>query len=325
MRRVTRPALILLAFGAMLLPGAAQAQTTAPPPAAAPARTFGAYVDPWNLAPWRQAGIGPQYVARFEAFSRGATVHAFIREAEAQGLGSVLVSWEPWRPVPPELGVEAQFASQAGYRNVDIAAGAQDDYILAFARDLATYPGTVYLRYAHEMNGTWYPWSRDPIAYRRAWRHVVRLFESAGAHNVRFVWSVNPSLFLPAKDWLRSVRVYWPGRRYVDVLGSTMINFGGKKAYPVKRFEPRLSRLHKLYRRPLMLTEVKTARAGRVRWLRDLRAMLRRRSWIRSVTWFQSRSRAAVQLDDVGAGSWDLTRDAAAARVVRGIIRDGRR
>ena len=37
---------------------------------------------------------------------------------------------------------------------------------LRFARSLARFPGTVYLRYAHEMNGYWYPWSRDPAAYR---------------------------------------------------------------------------------------------------------------------------------------------------------------
>src|SRR5215208_6202050 len=214
MRRLTRLALLLLSIGTLLLPAAAHAQT----------RTFGVYVDPWSLDPWRAARLEPQYVARFEAFSRGATVHAFIREAQAQGLPSVLISWEPWKPVPPELGVETQFAAQPGYRNIDIANGAQDEYILNFARDLATYPGTVYLRYAHEMNGTWYPWSRDPIAYRRAWRHVVRLFESAGATNVRFVWSVNPSLFLDTKDWLRSVRVYWPGRRYVEDRKSTRLN-----------------------------------------------------------------------------------------------------
>ena len=66
-----------------------------------------------------------------------------------------------------------------------------------FARSLAGFHGTVDLRYAHEMNGTWYPWSHDPIGYRRAWRHVVRVFRAAGAANVRFVWSPNPSLYLP--------------------------------------------------------------------------------------------------------------------------------
>ena len=97
------------------------------------------------------------------------------------------------------LGVTEQFRLQPGYTNLDIARGVQDEYILRFARSLATFQGRVDLRYAHEMNGTWYPWSHDPIAYRRAWRRVVRLFRAAGARNVRFVWSVNP----------KSSRVSW--------------------------------------------------------------------------------------------------------------------
>ena len=82
-----------------------------------------------------------------------------------------------------------------GYRNIDIARGAQDRYIMRFARSLARYPGTVWLRYAHEMNGYWYPWSRGARAYRWAWRRIVRLFGVAGADNVRFVWSVNANLY----------------------------------------------------------------------------------------------------------------------------------
>jgi hypothetical protein len=291
---------------------------------AAEARTFGTYVDPWHVADWaRDVGAAPQYVARFEAFSRGTTVDSFLREAERQGLRHVLVSWEPWKPVPPELGVSEQFRPQPGYRNRDIAAGAQDEYILRFARSLATFQGRVDLRYAHEMNGTWYPWSHDPIAYRRAWRHVVELFRSAGARNVRFVWSVNPSLYLSQVTWRRSVRVYWPGRRYVDAVGSTMINFGGAKRYPVRRFVPRLRALRRMYRKPVLLTEVNTARGGRVRWLKDLRRLLRRTPWIRSVAWFQRTSRGQVQIKGAGRLDWDARTDPAAAAVLRGIIADG--
>jgi Glycosyl hydrolase family 26 len=263
-------------------------------------------------------------VARFEAFSRGATVDSFLRESERQGLRHVLISWEPWKPVPAELGVRAQFREQPGYRNRDIAAGVQDAYILAFARSLATFRGRVDLRYAHEMNGTWYPWSHDPVAYRSAWRHVVRLFRSAGAHNVRFVWSANPSLFLSFRKWQRSVRVYWPGRSYVDAVGSTMINFGGDKEYAVRRFEPRLHELRRLYRKPVVLTEVSTAYRGRVRWLASLRRMLRRTPWVRSVAWFQHTSRGQVQIPGSGRLDWDVGADPAAAALIRGIIRDGR-
>src|SRR3954452_19202003 len=140
MRLDTRRRLILLALTALLL---IPFLTPAAAPAATPARSFGVYVDPWHLDPWRDAHIAPQYVARFEAFSRGVAVDGFLRQAEQQQLSSVLISWEPWKPVSPELGVEEQFAAQPGYRNVDIASGAQDEYMLRFARSLATFRGTV--------------------------------------------------------------------------------------------------------------------------------------------------------------------------------------
>jgi mannan endo-1,4-beta-mannosidase len=313
MRKAPRCALVLLLIGAAFAM-----------PAAAQARAFGVYVDPWHVDEWRSIGLAPRYVARFEAFSRGATVDSFLREAERRGLRRVLVSWEPWRPVPAELGVAEQFRPQPGYTNADIARGVQDAYITRFAQSLATFRGRVDLRYAHEMNGTWYPWSHDPIEYRNAWRHIVGLFRFAGARNVRFVWSPNPSLFLARRTWLRSVRVYWPGRRYVDAVGSTMINFGGSKRYAVKRFVPRLRTLHRRYHKPVMLTEVNTARRGRLRWMRDLRRMLRRTPWIRSIAWFQHESRGQVQIRGAGRLDWDVRRDRAAARVLRGIIRDGR-
>jgi glycosyl hydrolase family 26 len=289
--------------------------------ASAAPRTFGIYVDPWNVAGWTQdVGRAPQYVARFEAFSRGATVDAFLREAEQQGLARVLVSWEPWRPVPDELGVAEQFRPQPGYRNADIAAGAQDAYIARFAQSLATFRGRVDLRYAHEMNGTWYPWSHDPIAFRRAWRHVVRLVRRH-ARNVRFVWSVNPSLYLSQRRWRRSVRIYWPGRRFVDAVGSTMINFGGVKRYPVKRFVPRLRALHALFHKPVHLTEVSTARRGRVAWLHGLRRLVRHTRWLRSVAWFQHRSRGQTQIDGAGRLDWDVRRDPRAAAALRTVMR----
>jgi mannan endo-1,4-beta-mannosidase len=310
MRRV----LAALGAGAVLL--------AAPAAARAAPRSFGVYADPWHVTAWsHDVGRAPDYVARFEAFSRGAPVDSFLREAERQGLRHVLVSWEPWRPVSDDLGVAEQFRPQPGYRNRDIAGGVQDAYIARFARSLATFRGRVDVRYAHEMNGTWYPWSHDPIAYRRAWRHIVRLFHAQGARNVRFVWSVNPSLYVPFARWRRSVRVYWPGRRYVDAVGSTMINFGGVKRYSVGRFVPRLRALRRMYRKPVYLTEVNTARRGRVRWLRALRQLVRRELWIRSVAWFQHRSRAQTHVEGAGILDWDVRRDPRAAAVLRGIMR----
>jgi Glycosyl hydrolase family 26 len=313
MRCLIRRGLPVLALAATLLPVSI---------AAASPRTFGAYVDPWHVSEWAQhIGFRPRYVARFEAFSRGAVLDSFLREAERQGLRRVLVTWEPWKPVPPELGAARQFLPQPGYRNGDIARGVEDAYLLAFARSLASFRGQVDLRYAHEMNGTWYPWSHDPVGYRRAWRHIVRLFRAAGVHNVRFVWSVNPSLFLSYRTWLRSVRVYWPGRRYVGAVGSTMINFGGRKRYTVARFNPRLRELRRRYHKPILLTEVNTIYRGRARWLRDLRRLVARTRWIRSIAWYQHRSRGQVQIPGAGNLAWDAQRDPVGAALLRSINR----
>ena len=294
--------------------------------AAGPARSFGVYVDPWHVADWaRNVAARPDMVARFEAFSRQETLDSFLRESEGQGLRRVMVSWEPWKPVPVELG-DAQSLPQRGYRNRDILHGAQDPYIRRFARSLASFRGVVYLRYAHEMNGTWYPWSYEPRMFVLAWRRLVRLFRSVGVRNVRFVWSPNPNLYEGKRPWLQHLRLYWPGRQYVDYVGSTMINFGGvrRRRYTVQRFAPRFEILRREFRKPLMLTETSTEYAGRIDWLRGLRRMLRRQRWIRSVVWSQLKSRGQAHMRGSGELGWDVQTDPAAAAVLRGIIRDGR-
>jgi mannan endo-1,4-beta-mannosidase len=294
-------------------------------PAPHPHRVFGVYVDPWHVDEWSRAiGAAPQAVAKFEAFSRARTLDNYAAESARQGIRRMLVSWEPWAPVPAALGIDAQSQPQPGYRNIDIARGAQDRYIMRFARSVARFPGTVWLRYAHEMNGYWYPWSHGARAYRWAWRRIVWLFGIAGARNVRFLWSVNANLYEPETAWLRNARRYWPGSRYVDAVGTTMIDFGGEKNYAVGRFAPRLRTLRERFRKPIVLAETNTAYAGRVGWLRDLRAMLRGMPWIRAVMWSQLPSRGkAHTTGSIGVVDWDVQRDPPAAAELRRIIEDG--
>jgi hypothetical protein len=296
-----------------------------PAPAAHPRRVFGIYVDPWHAGAWARAvGAAPQALATFEAFSRRRTLRRFQREAARRGYRRVLVSWEPWTPVPSALGVAAQARPQRGLRNIDIARGAQDRYIVRFARSLARFPGTVDLRFAHEMNGYWYPWSHDPAAYRWAWRRVVRLFRAVGARNVRFVWSVNPNLYEPARSWRTALQRYWPGRRFVDLVGATVINFGGSKDYEVRRFAPRLRELHRRFGKPIVLAETNTAADGAALWLRSLRRMLDGMPWIRGVFWSQLPSRGKAQQGvSTGALDWDVRQDPEAAAELAAIIRAG--
>jgi mannan endo-1,4-beta-mannosidase len=313
----------LVAGWLALCGGVAHAAT----PTREPTRTFGTYVDPWHVVDWTErVGTMPDVLARFEAFSRQQPLDSFLRESEARGVTRVMVTWEPWKPVPVAKG-DAQSLPQRGYRNRDILHGVQDRYIRRFARSLATFRGVVYLRYAHEMNGTWYPWSAEPGYYVLAWRRLWRVFHGLHVANVRWVWSPNPNLYEGKHRWHVNVRRYWPGPRYVDYVGSTMINFGGvrRRRYTIARFVPRFEILHREFRKPLMLPETSTEYTGRIAWLRDLRRMLRRMPWIRSVEWSQLKSRGQAHMKGAGQLAWDVRTDPGAAAVIRGIAADGRR
>jgi hypothetical protein len=291
-----------------------------------PARAFGVYVDPWHLREWGDAvGAQPQMVAKFEAFGSKRPIAPFLAQASRERIRQVLISWEPWTPVPARLGITLQFLPQPGYRNADIAAGSQDAYIRRFAHALARYDGTVWLRYAHEMNGIWYPWSHGSVSYVRAWRHVVGLVRSI-APNARFVWSANPSLYEPESTWRIELMRYWPGSRWVDAVGSTVIDFGGRKAYPVARFVPRLRALRELYGKPVVIAESNTDVDGRVAWLRDFRTMLRGMPWITAVAWSQLPSRGTAQMRGLaGQLNWNVARDPPARAQLAAIVRDGER
>jgi hypothetical protein len=294
-------------------------------------RAFGIYIDPWHIDEWATSvGASPTIAAKFEAFSRRRSLLKFTNEATARGIHTVLISWEPWKPVKASLGVFRQSYPQRGYRNMDIASGSKDRYIRFVARGLAKFDGTVYIRYAHEMNGFWYPWSWDARSYKRAWRRIVHIFREVGADNVRFVWSTNPNLYEGQGKWMRNLRLYWPGAQYVDAIGSTMINFGGdEKRYAVPAFAARFRALHRAFAKPMLITEVNTHYGGRLTWLEHFRGMLRHMPWVTAAVWSQLPSRGAAQMRVNGAFHWDadlhwnVQRDPATAAVLRGIIEDG--
>jgi hypothetical protein len=121
------------------------------------------------------------------------------------------------------------------------------------------------------------------------------------------------------------MRAYWPGGHWVDAVGSTMINFGTSRRYAVRSFEPRLRTLHQTFAKPLMITETNTAFDGRVAWLRDLRRMLRRMPWVRSVAWSQLPSRGLAHTSVARQLDWNVQQDPPSAAVLRGIIGDGQR
>src|SRR5579859_7274340 len=86
-----------------------------------------------------------------------------------------MITWEPWNP---ERGV-----NQPDFQLKQITNGTYDTYITTTAKNIRSYGKPVILRFAHEMNANWYPWSgsvnkNTPKDYIAAWRHVYTLFFS---------------------------------------------------------------------------------------------------------------------------------------------------
>ena len=98
----------------------------------------------------------------------------------------------------------------------NITNGDYDTYIANWATSAKNWGHPFFLRFAHEMNGTWYPWSpgvngNTSGQYVQAWQHVHDIFTSVGATNVTWVWCVNVIPGLPTP-----INQLYPGDNYVD-------------------------------------------------------------------------------------------------------------
>src|SRR3954454_4369303 len=101
----------VVVLGVLTLPAIAEHERLVRPPTlpVPQARAFGVYIDPWHIDDWAASvGATPTIAAKFESFSRRRTIDNFTHEAERRGIRSVLVSWEPWRPVTAKLGLYRQ-------------------------------------------------------------------------------------------------------------------------------------------------------------------------------------------------------------------------
>ncbi|MFW6772672.1 glycoside hydrolase family 26 protein [Nocardioides sp. CPCC 205120] len=283
---------------------------TAPVRATTPGRGYGLFLPayPGSTDALRAAGAAvgrmPEVVTWYAAWSDGRAF-PLAQVQEVSALGAVPeITWEPWDPA---LGTGQERFSMAS-----IAGGRHDDYVRAWARAAAAWGGPVRLRFAHESNGTWYPWAvgvagtttRDHVA---AWRRVVGIFRSAGATDVTFVWCPNvPFAGTPA---LASI---YPGDAWVGAVGLDGYNWGTSRAWSTwgsftDVFGAGVAELRALTAKPLVIGEVACAEAGgdKAAWIADMFAVLAARPEIRGFTWFD-----AVKETDWRVGSTQASLDA---------------
>jgi len=167
-------------------------------------------------------GITPASVQSFEAFALDRPFPT--QQARDLWDRGILLhwTWEPWST--------ALSATDPGQITLqDVLDGDWDSYIRQRGAELAAVGAPVLVRWGHEFNGDWYPWStvhngKDPSVYVRAYRHVHDLVTAAGATNVQWVWAFNNSS-VPDESWNQPALAY-PGDAYVDWVGIDGYNWG---------------------------------------------------------------------------------------------------
>lgn len=280
---------------------------------------LGVAVSPFELDDWQKAtGLQPDLCMVFESWSRQRTLADHLEKAKSFGHDAIAVTWEPWSPTPVGTTAEDQGRMQEQWRAESILDGDHDEYIDNFARALRDSRMTVYLRFAHEMNGTWYPWYHDPDMYVAAWKYVRnRVRSERNAWNVKFVWSPNPDLWraTPA-DWLRKLMPYWAGSAATEYVGFTMIDFGGDKYYPISSFAQQFDLARRIFKKNVLAMETNVARENAVDWLYDLAAYIRGGDrYLPLVILSQGSSRAAA-LGGTGDLAWTLVDDPEARKAI---------
>ncbi len=194
------------------------------------------------------------------------------------------VTWMPWNPA---VGV-----TDPAYTLDSITAGAHDAYIRRWARQIRAYRQPIVLRFAHEMNGSWYPWGdgvngNGPGDYVTAWRHVRAVFTVMGAENVTWKWSPN---VLTSSGALESV---YPGDRFTDQVGLDGYNWGGTQSWSSWQslwqvFGPSVADVRSFTSRSLFIAETGCTEVGgnKAAWITDMFATLAGHPEIRGFTWF---------------------------------------
>lgn len=230
----------------------------------------GPATDTLGLAGFDQA-IGQKATLTVRYVIWGASFPArFVIDAAKLGAQTV-VELEPRGPGAPTLA--------------QIAAGAGSGWLARFAREMAAPGDHVIVSFAPEMNGAWYSYGSKHAtpaafidAYRRVHDELTRdldndLRPAHAASLITFMWQ--PSAIHLTDP---SPVPYWPGARYVDLIG-----LDGYYFFPADTFKIIFGRTVALLRRlspatPMVIGETAVGpKTGRLAAdVRDLFAAIRR-------------------------------------------------
>ncbi len=244
-------------------------------------------------APWEESALAEfernaerpvDIVMWYQDWAQTRELDLSLLERVADHGALPLLTWEPWD--------HTAGSRQPAFSLSRILAGGHDDYVRAFAGRVARYARPLLLRWAHEMNGHWYPWGTaggSAAEYIAVWRRVWELFRAEGASNAAWVWSPN------VLDHCVAFEPYYPGDDYVDWVGLDGYNWGGLGRWRSFRrlFVPSYQRLAALSPQPIMIAETASAEAGgdKAGWITEALTQVipNELPRVRAVIWFNQK------------------------------------
>jgi hypothetical protein len=280
-----------------------------PPGASAGHVGLGAYYCPNAKCDATSAGTLDAYRERFGRYPEIALNfrdldQPLIYPGEGEGLRS--------RGVTPMLTVEPVITGNGREEEISsaaIASGRYDAEIRADAEAAARFGAPLLLRYAQEMNATWFPRrSADAGDFVAAWRRYVTIFRRQGADNVAFVWTPVVEI-----QGTKPMGPFFPGEEFVDYVGLDGYNWGGESRRSFGEvFSRDYARVTGLSTKPMVIGETASAPGpAKGSWIREafLREIPRRFPAVVAVAWFSK------DLSHQGQRDWriETSSDAAAA------------
>ncbi len=161
----------------------------------------------------------------------------------------------------------------------EIADGGYDAYLGSYATAVASFGRQtghgVIIGFAHEPNGSWYPWGYGHAAPRvwvAAWRHIVNIFRQQGAYDVTWLWTIN---IIDARHGIAAPGPWWPGPKYVTWVGIDGYYYKRTWSF-APLFGPAIKAVRKLTLDPILISETGASpAAGKAEKISDLFAGVR--------------------------------------------------
>lgn len=178
----------------------------------------------------------------------------------------------------------------------DILNGEYDEFLHQYAREMKEFGHPVLFRLNNEMNGDWCSYSsyftgNDTELFKAVWRYIYDIFQQNEVDNALWIWNPHDISF-PGFKWNHYL-TYYPGDKYVDIIGLTGYNTGNYFKGEVWRdFDEIYSGLYEeyisIFQQPFMITEFGSSSIGgdKIGWIKDMFASLGQFDKIKVAIWW---------------------------------------